>query len=54
MLTKSKPEEAKRLLELAQQDVRERYAAYQALAAQTNGSGKDQKPAEQKPAEQKG
>jgi pyruvate-ferredoxin/flavodoxin oxidoreductase len=33
MLTLSKPEEAKRLLELAQQDVMSRYRLYQQLAS---------------------
>jgi pyruvate-ferredoxin/flavodoxin oxidoreductase len=34
MLTKSRPEEAKRLFELAQEDVRARYQMYEYLAAQ--------------------
>ena len=38
MLTKSKPEQAKRLMELAQQDVNRRWQMYQKLAA-TDGSG---------------
>jgi len=37
MLTKSKPEEAKRLIELAQQDVDSRWGLYQQLAAMNYG-----------------
>ena len=37
MLTKSHPEEAKRLLELAQKDVEERWKALEELAAEHNG-----------------
>jgi pyruvate-ferredoxin/flavodoxin oxidoreductase len=42
MLTKSKPAEAERLLQLAQQDVQQRWKTYEHLAAfsATNGNGK--------------
>ncbi len=39
MLTKSKPEDAKRLLELAQKDVAARWAMYENLAAMSGGNG---------------
>jgi len=38
MLTKSKPDEAKRLMELAQQDVADRWSMYQYLAARDLGA----------------
>jgi hypothetical protein len=37
MLAQSRPEEAERLLRLAEQDVRERRRTYEALAARTPG-----------------
>ena len=37
MLTLSKPDQAKRLIELAQEDVRARYQLYQQLAAMKYG-----------------
>ncbi|MHC4717762.1 MAG: thiamine pyrophosphate-dependent enzyme, partial [Planctomycetota bacterium] len=39
MLAKSKPDEAKRLIELAQQDVTSRWHMYEQLAAMTYGEG---------------
>jgi pyruvate-ferredoxin/flavodoxin oxidoreductase len=38
MLTKSNPEEAKRLLKLAQEDVHKRWAMYELLAKDTDGA----------------
>ena len=39
MLTKSKPEEADRLIRLAQDDVNQRWAIYEALAAHAEALG---------------
>jgi hypothetical protein len=39
MLTKSKPEEADRLIQLAQEDVNQRWAIYEALAAHAEALG---------------
>jgi pyruvate-ferredoxin/flavodoxin oxidoreductase len=38
MLTKSNPEEAKRLIALAQQDVNKRWRTYEEMAKETNGT----------------
>jgi pyruvate-ferredoxin/flavodoxin oxidoreductase len=43
MLTKSKPEEAKRLMELAQHDVEKRWQMYEQLASLKYGSEGDNK-----------
>jgi len=39
MLTKSNPDEAKRLITLAQQDVDRRWTTYEEMAKETNGAG---------------
>ena len=39
MLTKSKPEEAKELLKLAEQDIKVRWKAYTAMSRDQNGNG---------------
>ena len=49
MLTKSNPEEAKRLLALAQQDVDRRWAIYSEMASETDGSGQKQAPSKSLP-----
>ena len=45
MLTKSKPEEAERLIQLAQKDVLSRWRMYENLAAMSYGGGEEQTPA---------
>jgi pyruvate-ferredoxin/flavodoxin oxidoreductase len=45
MLTKSNPEEAKRLMELAQEDVNERWETMEMMAKESDGNGAVPKPA---------